>query len=1522
MSIIDSSPKPKNIVLNNGANISTSKSRFGGGSLYLTGRSDYAPNGGSPYAYVASNTDFGFGTGDFTVEMWVFPLDCINWRTLISIGRYDNGLLWRMGTGGDQLYINGTYWNWGSSSVPLNAWSHLALVRNNGTVKVYINGTESLSASGGAAASNLGSSREVYIGTGMHSYGSETFNGYLDEIRITKGIGSSRYLGNFSINSILAPFPSTGTQITPANAVTDLIASAGNQNITMTWTPPAEDNGGIITDYSIQYSTDSGSLWNDFIHSPSVSNIANITDLTNDIEYFVRVAPINIAGTGNYVATQSALTPTLPLEDTTQDPNYHNTSLLLHLNGTNNSTTITDNSRFVRSCSAVGDTKITTLKSKFGGSSAYFDGNGDYITVANSSGLDFGSGDFTIEYWEYRTDGAGSRSVMSRVNTDQGYNPFLIGYAASGRVYAYFCQAPNYDNWNIASGLDMGSLILNTWVHYAIVRQGNTIRTYQDGIQIATTSSSASIAVGNGPLNIGRYNNTAYYQGYLDDIRITKGVCRYPDGTTFSLRTLPFSNFGPEPVAPNAPTSLVAYPGDTVADLTWNPPTFEGYASLSSYGLEASENTDPKNWTTKESTTKLLLHFDTADVKDDDTLKDFSLYNRSVLFNKTSSPAYIAVPFDGCEDGYTNNCGSFTPQRFGTGCIQIPNVSSSPSYIMKAPQSSDLDPGTGDYTLEFFWWPQYYWNVGYTRNGVGRLFGSNNASSGSYWGVQGVGSYGYTMRLSKYVDGSQVYYVDIDNSTATSSMKHFVFSRQNGTLRIFMNGNKIKENADTNNDVFSAGGLVIMGGDSGSHNPNNYVHGRLDELRYTVGESLYNANFDLLPQAAFKNARLTGLTNNTSYVFRMRSQNSYGYGDYSSESSPITAAPPPNIIISQEPKNDRVTASNADGSFSVTATVEDNSNPTYQWQKAMSADSNGNKTWVNIDGATSSSLTINSSAFQDYNYYSNIGIDAVRCLLSSAYGSKLSKTVRLVNLAYTLSNINISTYYNNNQVGCFGPWCNNPVFSLNANGALNIDINNYGGMYGSLPDASWYTGNDTRISLQCSTDNSTWSDVSIYKDINFNGSSYQSTSITMEDKSGSVYYRWKFTDLWPYSTNNNTESNTESSHSIIRDGVYESFRIDYTATAPGVPRNVVGDSGDNMVVLSWDVPLLTGGASITSYTIQYSSNSGSSWTTFGNSSSTSANVTGLSNGTNYIFRVSATNSAGTGSYSSNSSSVTPDAANATVPGAPTNISGIAGNTKVLLSWVAPSNIGKSALIDYVVQLSTDDGATWSNYTEPSAEPSFTPTAVLLTSGTSYTVPAGATSMKAWAVGGGGGSNGGGGPNASFAGGAGGCSHRTFSVTGGSSVTYSIGSAGNNTPTSGGDTTVTYGGVTITGSGGQFSGSGGVFAGGDGGSNGGVGVIGEYYSNFYGGAVGGNAVATIACNRRPASDVSGLFAALTLAGSSTTATCTSTTEAAFGAGAGVGKYVQSHNAGLGGGSVNYQGYGYGLAGAGAVVLYFT
>jgi hypothetical protein len=95
-------------------------------------------------------------------------------------------------------------------------------------------------------------------------------------------------------------------------------------------------------------------------------------------------------------------------------------------------------------------------------------------------------------------------------------------------------------------------------------------------------------------------------------------------------------------------------------------------------------------------------------------------------------------------------------------------------------------------------------------------------------------------------------------------------------------------------------------------------------------------------------------------------------------------------------------------------------------------------------------------------------------------------------------------------------------------------------------------------------------------------------------------------------------------------------------TVPGAPSSVSGTISSQTVSLTWTAPA-TGGSAITDYIIQYSSNSGSTWTTFsdGTSTNTSATVTGLTNGTSYIFRVAAVNINGTSSYSTSSSSLTP-----------------------------------------------------------------------------------------------------------------------------------------------------------------------------------------------------------------------------------------------------------------------------------------
>lgn len=1130
MSIIDFSPKPKTVTLNNGASISSLRSRFGGSSLYL--------NGGG-YASVANNTDFGLGTGDFTIEAWVYPFDNNNWRTLFEIGTFQNGLMWRMGTNAENLYINNTSYNWNPSSVPLNTWSHLALVRNSGTIRVFINGTQSFSVSNGG---DLGTEKPLYIGG--RSNGSETFAGFMDEVRITKGIGTAKYTSNFDIKTLYAPFPSSGTPVTPPNAPTELVAGPLNQRINMVWTAPAEDNGGIITDYSIQYSTD-GNNWNDFAHSPSVVPAISVTGLNNGTTYSVRVGAVNYTGIGSYIS-ESNLVPAVPAVDSNPDPYFYNTSLLLHFDEGHNSTNVVDTSYLPKTASVQADAKISIAKQKFGGSSMYFNGNA-YINVPNHPGLDFGNEDFTIEYWEYRT-GSSAHPVMTRTRTSQGYNPWLIGTNESGTLKVYFGAGDtDYNNWDVVSSLSMGSTILNAWTHYAVVRQGNTIRTYQNGSQITTATTSAYIGSGSGPLSIGRYADNSdtsnYYIGYLDDIRITRGICRYPDGAAFTPPTLPFSDIAPSISLPEAPPSISAFGGDALAEVNFASPASDKSIPVS-YDLQYSEDLPEPAWTSVTSSpTRLLLHFNKNDIRGNAKIKDYSLYNRNILWNTTNNPAFI---------GGASSAGTY--QKFGNGCLDIPynRTGYTTPYVIKVDESSDLNPGTGDYTLEMFFISDWAYYSGKYSNGVGRLFGCYNGTSGSYWGLWGATGWNSNQpRIAKFVNGSQVYYKDFtggelnantDNwgvGNYNTATKHLVFCRQNGTMRIYLNGAKVHEVADTNDDNFAAGGLVIMGGESSSHNANNYVLGRLDELRYTIGEALYTgSSIDLLPTAEFKNTKVANLPNNKNYIFRLRSQNSAGYGNFIT-SSAVNVAPPPEISITSEPQNNRVLSSSENATFSVTATISDNSSLSYQWQKyVIDAEYSSNKAWVNIDGATSSSVTINSSIFSPY-CCAQPKMDPVRCIISSAYGVKLTKQARLVSIQNLLSNFYVypDSNYNNNYGQVNGVWYDG-YYVNNVSDRLNLYIDNMGGWWGGgVTDASWYTGNDTSIKFQYSVDATNWTDVDSQYNINFQStvsSTYQNKQTPlMSNVSGRVYFKAIIEDLWPYNTNNGTTSATESLYSIV-----------------------------------------------------------------------------------------------------------------------------------------------------------------------------------------------------------------------------------------------------------------------------------------------------------------------------------------------------------------------------------------------------
>lgn len=169
-------------------------------------------------------------------------------------------------------------------------------------------------------------------------------------------------------------------------------------------------------------------------------------------------------------------------------------------------------------------------------------------------------------------------------------------------------------------------------------------------------------------------------------------------------------------------------------------------------------------------------------------------------------------------------------------------------------------------------------------------------------------------------------------------------------------------------------------------------------------------------------------------------------------------------------------------------------------------------------------------------------------------------------------------------------------------------------------------------------------------------------------------------------------------------------------TVPSAPVNVTGSPSGTQAVLNWTAPTSTGGYAISDYVVQYRTSAGpGSWNTFndGTSTSTTATVTGLTNGTSYDFRVAATNSRGTGGYSS---PITP-VWGATVPGAPLSPTSTAGNTQVVVSWSAPTSNGGTPITDYIIEYRSGSGS-WTTFPDGTSA-ARTATVTGLTNGTAY-----------------------------------------------------------------------------------------------------------------------------------------------------------------------------------------------------------
>ena len=647
---IDNSRNNFVITSSGDARLSTSQYKFGGASAYFDGVGDYL--------LISDNAALEPGSSDFTIECFIYPTangsylgvfskraTNTNYAT-IQVLINSGTMLMFASTSGASWAVNVT----ATSSPPLNVWSHIAVVRygtSANNLVLYLNGT-SVGAGSVSNTALVNNSDAWSIGSDAATGGTGPFSGYIDELRITKGV--ARYTANFT--SPNAPFPNSRNQVLTkyvglVGGIDDKYVDYGVQKLSDTSlkltrltypNQPIVGSGSLsgsvnrvyvnVIDYTkvsvtssysllsltASYALNGGSGGGSTLRTGSTYPITSSFSrraITASYALNGGTALVNqtmkyVSGSNLYVLSRSIVSPSdvlmsvngviqTPITDytvsassvtftesypsgskinarylvaatnssdvnlanivltgtTTGDAYYPQVAALLHFDGTNGSTTITDNSKNNYSFTATNGAAISTAQSKFGGASAFFDGTNDYIINNNANStwtFLHNNTTFTLELWFYTSVTTAQTLISTNAATATiGFSLELSGINSRDiGFYTYRGVGGSY-----LSATSLGSVwSVNTWNHLAVVLNTSTqtVKIYLNGTEVATTSTSGFSFSSSDPsyaLAIGRYQVSSpagYYSGYIDELRITNGYARYTGN--FTPSTTAFSNTG------------------------------------------------------------------------------------------------------------------------------------------------------------------------------------------------------------------------------------------------------------------------------------------------------------------------------------------------------------------------------------------------------------------------------------------------------------------------------------------------------------------------------------------------------------------------------------------------------------------------------------------------------------------------------------------------------------------------------------------------------------------------------------------------------------------------------------------------------------------------------------------------------------------------------------------------------------------------------------------------------------------
>lgn len=213
-----------------------------------------------------------------------------------------------------------------------------------------------------------------------------------------------------------------------------------------------------------------------------------------------------------------------PESDGASDPEWTNVTSLLHFDGGDASTTLTDVKG--KTWTAGGSAQLDTAQAKWGPSSLHL-GSGDYISTSGSAEYS-PIGDFTYECWVRPTDVSSLHVIASTRGGGTGWQ-FQIN--AGGAVQITFFGS--YSG-GAAVAVSTTTLSVDTWYHVAWTHTDGTWRVFINGVLEASNSpvgdyasNTATFYLGFDPQFGGRY-----FSGHIDDSRATEGVARYTSSFT------------------------------------------------------------------------------------------------------------------------------------------------------------------------------------------------------------------------------------------------------------------------------------------------------------------------------------------------------------------------------------------------------------------------------------------------------------------------------------------------------------------------------------------------------------------------------------------------------------------------------------------------------------------------------------------------------------------------------------------------------------------------------------------------------------------------------------------------------------------------------------------------------------------------------------------------------------------------------------------------------------------------------